>query len=311
MKVTSVGHAGLHLETAAGTILCDPWLYPAYYASWFVFPDNSALDWDALGDCDYLYVSHLHHDHFDAENLARHVNKSATVLLPDFPVDDLADAAPRGGLHPVRARPERHPRRARRNARDDQRAHRPQRRTARRLGPGGGRRHRRAAQPERCSAVGVRHASRFAGDAGYDAHLLQFSGAIWWPMVYDLPAKTAACIGADKRVNGMERSLRYASDIHAAFVFPSAGPPCFLDDDLFAVQRHRPRSDQRVPRCHGVPRVPRRAWPRQRTAPHPRFDRRGARRRRHAGVIRHLHRHPPDDRRRGHSHLHGQGHLPG
>jgi UDP-MurNAc hydroxylase len=29
---------------------------PAYFASWFPFPDNSELDWDALGDCDYLYV---------------------------------------------------------------------------------------------------------------------------------------------------------------------------------------------------------------------------------------------------------------
>ena len=43
-----------------GSILCDPWLNPAYFGSWFVFPDNSGLDWDALGDCDYLYISHLH-----------------------------------------------------------------------------------------------------------------------------------------------------------------------------------------------------------------------------------------------------------
>ena len=72
----------------------------------------------------------------------------------------------------------------------------------------------------------------FAGDAGYDAHLLQFSGAIWWPMVYDLPAKTMAKVGAEKRHNGMERALRYATDIDAAFVFPIAGPPCFLDEQL-------------------------------------------------------------------------------
>jgi hypothetical protein len=32
---------------------------PAYFASWFPFPDNSALDWNTLGDCDYLYISHL------------------------------------------------------------------------------------------------------------------------------------------------------------------------------------------------------------------------------------------------------------
>ena len=68
MQVTSVGHAGFLIDTQAGSILCDPWVNPAYFASWFPFPDNSALDWDALGDCDYLYVSHLHKDHFDAKH---------------------------------------------------------------------------------------------------------------------------------------------------------------------------------------------------------------------------------------------------
>lgn len=66
-----------------------PWVNPAYFGSWFPFPDNSRLDWDRLGDCDYLYVSHLHKDHFDPENLRRHVNKDAVVLLPDYPVPDL------------------------------------------------------------------------------------------------------------------------------------------------------------------------------------------------------------------------------
>ncbi|MCV7364097.1 MBL fold metallo-hydrolase, partial [Mycolicibacterium neworleansense] len=65
MQVTSVGHAGFLIETKAGSILCDPWVNPAYFASWFPFPDNSGLDWDTLGDVDYLYVSHLHKDHFD------------------------------------------------------------------------------------------------------------------------------------------------------------------------------------------------------------------------------------------------------
>ncbi|WP_280208778.1 hypothetical protein, partial [Nocardia cyriacigeorgica] len=37
---------------------------PAYFGSWFPFPDNSQLDWDTLGNCDFLYVSHLHRDHF-------------------------------------------------------------------------------------------------------------------------------------------------------------------------------------------------------------------------------------------------------
>jgi len=89
MQITSLGHAGLHIQTSGGTILCDPWTNPAYFGSWFVFPDNSGLDWDRYGQVDFLYVSHLHRDHFDPALLSEHVSRQATVLLPDFPVDDL------------------------------------------------------------------------------------------------------------------------------------------------------------------------------------------------------------------------------
>ena len=234
MKVTSVGHAGLLLDTASGTVLCDPWLYPAYYASWFVFPDNTSLDWAAVGDCDYLYVSHLHHDHFDAENLARHVSKSATVLLPDFPLDDLEDALRSLGFTNFITVPHDEPTQI-----DGLRvlistlsspADGPLGDSALAIDDGTA----IILNQNDARPVNVDALVEFPGDVGYDAHFLQFSGAIWWPMVYDLPAKTAAKIGAEKRINGMERALRYTNDFGARFVFPSAGPPCFLDDDLAA-----------------------------------------------------------------------------
>jgi UDP-MurNAc hydroxylase len=92
MRVTGVGHAGLFIETAAGSVLCDPWVNPAFFGSWFPFPDNSDLDWDTFGQADYLYVSHLHRDHFDPELLRRYVRKDTTVLLPDYPTDELERA---------------------------------------------------------------------------------------------------------------------------------------------------------------------------------------------------------------------------
>lgn len=235
MKVTSVGHAGLLLDTTAGTILCDPWLNPAYFASWFVFPDNSALDWDRIGDCDYLYVSHLHHDHFDAANLAQHVNKSATVLLPDFPVDDLRKELTALGFTNFLEIPNDTPTQV-----DSLRVM-----ISALSAPSDGPLGDSALAVDDGTAIvlnqndarplGFDALREFAGDAGFDAHFLQFSGAIWYPMVYDLPAKTIAAEGRKKRVNGMERALRYATDIGARFIFPSAGPPCYLDDDLFAL----------------------------------------------------------------------------
>ena len=141
VQVTSVGHAGFRIDTRAGSILCDPWVNPAYFASWFPFPDNSGLDWDALGDCDYLYVSHLHKDHFDPKNLREHVNKDAVVLLPDFPVPDLQTRTGEAGLPPLlrdhRFRQAPRQRAQGRPRRDDHRAARPGRRPDRRLRPGG------------------------------------------------------------------------------------------------------------------------------------------------------------------------------
>src|SRR5260370_33962234 len=98
MQITCLGHAGLFIETRGGTSVSDPAKNRAYCASWFVFPDNSGLDWDRSGEADYLYVSHLHQDHFDPELLARHVSREATVLLPDFPVPDLRDELERLGF---------------------------------------------------------------------------------------------------------------------------------------------------------------------------------------------------------------------
>ena len=59
MKVTFLGHAGLYVETEHGSILCDPWFNPAYFASWVPFPRNHELDLDARSRSpDYLYISH-------------------------------------------------------------------------------------------------------------------------------------------------------------------------------------------------------------------------------------------------------------
>jgi UDP-MurNAc hydroxylase len=92
MRITGLGHASVLIETAHGSVLTDPWVNPAYFGSWFPFPDNSRLDWDTFGKADYLFVSHLHRDHFDPEHLRKHVSKKATVLLPEFPTSELEDA---------------------------------------------------------------------------------------------------------------------------------------------------------------------------------------------------------------------------
>ena len=100
MEITFLGQAGLFVTCRDGTtILCDPWFSPAYYASWFPFPANDHLDVSRFASPDYLYVSHLHHDHFDPEFLEEKVAKDTTVLLPDYPVEDLRKELTELGFH--------------------------------------------------------------------------------------------------------------------------------------------------------------------------------------------------------------------
>lgn len=231
MRITGTGHASMRIDTAAGSILCDPWVNPAYFASWFPFPDNSQLDWEQLGDCDYLYVSHLHRDHFDAAHLSRFVNKKATVLLPDFPTSEMEDELRElgftsflrtvtnevveldGGLKVMI-----------------------QALTSPTDGPIGD------------SSLWVEHDGvrvlnqndarptdlQVFADLGHvHAHMLQFSGAIWYPMVYELPQAAKTAFGKQKRERQFDRTWRYIADLKASHVFPIAGPPCFLDEELW------------------------------------------------------------------------------
>jgi UDP-MurNAc hydroxylase len=230
VRITFLGHAGLFVETHAGSVLCDPWFNPAYFASWFPFPSNEDLAPAVFSTPDYLFISHLHYDHFDTEFLRQHVSKDTTVILPDYPLDLLERALrvigftrflktknyqpiEHGGLRFI---------------------------TFASVAPTDGplgdcglvvddgetciydQNDSRPVDLDRLVALGP-----------YDAHFLQFSGAIWYPMVYRYPGKMKEVLGRKKRANEMERALRYTQEVGATFVVPHAGPPCFLDDDLF------------------------------------------------------------------------------
>src|SRR6201994_3153826 len=224
----------MRIDTAAGSILCDPWVNPAYFASWFPFPDNSQLDWASLGQVDYLYVSHLHKDHFDPDHLRAYVNKDAVVLLPDFPVPELRRELEKLGFY-------------RFFETTDSVKHRIS-------GPKGDldvmiiALRAPADGPIGDSGLVVSDGETVAfnmNDARpvdldvlhdefgrVDVHMLQCSGAIWYPMVYDMPARAKESFGSQKRQRQMDRCRQYISQVGATWVVPSAGPPCFLDPEL-------------------------------------------------------------------------------
>ena len=74
-----LGQAGFILEHRGIRILMDPWFFAGFMESWFPYPDNRMMLKEVAGKpFDFLYVSHLHEDHFDRRTLE---------LLPkDIPV---------------------------------------------------------------------------------------------------------------------------------------------------------------------------------------------------------------------------------
>ena len=230
MRITGLGHASVFIETAHGTILTDPWVNPAYFGSWFPFPDNSELDWDRYGRPDYLFVSHLHHDHFDPEMLKKRISKDVTVLLPEFPTTELEDAFRDFGFTNILKTTSEEPLEV------DGLQVMIQALVSPTDGPIGdsslwvydGQQrllNQNDARPAELNA--------FTELGPIDSYLVQFSGAIWFPMVYELPARAKQALGTNKRERQFDRTLRYIEECGARFVFPTAGPPCFLDEELW------------------------------------------------------------------------------
>ena len=230
MRITGLGHAGMFIETTGGSILCDPWVKPAFFGSWFPFPDNRQLDWERYGKADYLYVSHRHRDHFDPWLLQKYVPRDIEVLLPEYPTDDLeqdlrklgftnilytqaGQVIERGSLRmmvtPLRAPSD---------------------------GPIGD---SSLSLDDGTASILNQNDShpldleRLLSFSSPQAYFTQFSGAIWWPMVYDLPEDAKRTFADLKRESQHKRAMFYIEKVDAPHVFPMAGPPMFLRDDLF------------------------------------------------------------------------------
>jgi UDP-MurNAc hydroxylase len=230
MRITGLGHAGMFIETAGGSILCDPVIGPSFFGSWFPFPDNRALDWERLGKADFLYISHRHRDHFDPALLRRYVPQDIKVLLPDYPTDDLENDLRALGYDNIVY------------------TH-----TGEILEYGD---LKLMVTPLRAPSDGPIGDSSLSLDDGTasilnqndshpldletllsfskpDAYFTQVSGAIWWPMVYDLEQAAKQNFAQLKRDAQNKRAMYYIEKVDAAHVFPMAGPPMFLREELF------------------------------------------------------------------------------
>jgi UDP-MurNAc hydroxylase len=241
MRATSLGHAGILIETDQGSIVCDPWFVPAFLGSWFVFPRNDQLSADLMDrvcNPSYLYISHQHGDHLDEAFLRQRMNKDVTVLLPGFPTRELERQLSRLGFN-----------RFVRTTNGVETELSPGLSIAIHIessisdGPGGDSAlvvtdgETRLVNQNDCRTGDL---ELLTSHGPVDLHYLQFSGAIWYPMVYDMQDDDKRALAKAKVESQFARAEKYVEAVAARVVLPSAGPPCFLDNDLFHLNMFGP-----------------------------------------------------------------------
>jgi UDP-MurNAc hydroxylase len=234
MKITMLGHAGLKVETLAGaTVLCDPWLSPegCFQGGWFPFPDNAHLLTDErLLRPDAVLLSHARQDHADPWLLDR-LHPDVPIYIPRPAARVLRETILRGSprrIVPVEEWEEVE------------------------VAPGvvaffvgeppmNGR-----------SAIVVRADGRTLLDMSdarlfpvqlreirskvggtVDAFAFQGVGASWYPMVYGYQAERAAWLSKKKRLSALLYCQKAMKVVEPGVGLPFAGPPAFLDPDLF------------------------------------------------------------------------------
>ncbi len=303
MRATSLGHAGILIESEHGSIVCDPWFVPGVLRLVVpVPPQRPARRRPAGAHRGRRLPVRLPPPR---RPLGRAVaarppaprHRRAAARLPDpraRPQDARRSASPTssapidgeeldlGGLT------RRHPRRDEHH-----------RRAGRRLGARRQRRRRRASSTRTTAARPT--STRCAAHGPVDLHWLQYSGAIWYPMVYELPAgelrplvgprSTASWPGRCATSSRSAPGPSCRAPARRASSTPSCSTSTSIDGDEPSIFVDQRAFLDRLARLR-PPRHPGR----------PRHDDRG-----HAGRHR---RPPPVPRRRRRRHLHRQGRLP-
>jgi len=87
MRVTYFGQACTLIEAAGRKILTDPWLTEgAYFGAWFhthLLEDAGVTPGTFPKDIDYIFISHEHQDHLDAASLS-HFPRDIPILICKF-----------------------------------------------------------------------------------------------------------------------------------------------------------------------------------------------------------------------------------
>ena len=225
LSIRMLGHAGLRIDTGATGIVVDPLFAPAYAGTWFPFPANAHCRRFVEDPVDAVYLTHTHRDHWDGAVLRDLARRGTMAIGPDFTDRTVERLFRRFGFDDIRLVGHGEALVLARGAELTVWHHESDGladSSFRLRTDDGSLYNQNDAHPE-----GLAHLA-----SPPDVHLLQFSGAHWYPTSYELPAEERLRVGARKRSTVMARALAYLRESGARWAVPFAGPACFLADDL-------------------------------------------------------------------------------
>ena len=83
MKLTYHNSAAVLIQNNDTKVLVDPWfLNGEYFGAWGIYPPYDFKP-EEFDDVDYIYISHIHPDHFSSKTLSK-LNKKIPVLIHNF-----------------------------------------------------------------------------------------------------------------------------------------------------------------------------------------------------------------------------------
>jgi UDP-MurNAc hydroxylase len=223
MRLTYLGHAGFIVDALGKKILMDPWFYPAFLESWFPFPDNRFLLSSVLEQkVDFLYVSHLHEDHFDHKVLSQ-IDKSTAVLCPQYRSRGVGKKLAALGFKNLIPLGHRQSRQIADGITATMFLDTSHKEDSGLLLEIGG---FRFLDLNDCNTS----LSELPGDI--DLLSAQYSGAMWYPNCYDYSPEVMLQKVDRVRADLMDTLVRKCRQTQAKAYIPSAGPACFLDPAL-------------------------------------------------------------------------------
>ncbi|HCX81166.1 MAG TPA: hypothetical protein DHV01_06130 [Rhodoferax sp.] len=103
MKITHFSNSFMSISSQGETFVCDPWVGKANASGWQSFPEFSSIELaEYLADAKWIYVSHLHDDHFHPETLKVHGLLDREFIIKRFSQPILRERLKRLGVTRIR-----------------------------------------------------------------------------------------------------------------------------------------------------------------------------------------------------------------